>query len=327
MKTLILKGLRKVYRLVVRKQYPRWDWPSATGWTETNKLLFDLLSADAPCYIGRIGTVEGSIVHNKLTITPPFSLNRLRGCIDYITGNTRLPWWDTGLPFIELQRNAGFFSKSGISVEQINRFAELYLHYIPLMDVCGRFEYYEKFLPFNSKCKMVQLESLYPFFVEKPWMLAIKGRKVLVVHPFKETIESQYRNRKKIFSNPDYLPDFDLIVYKSVQSIAGEMTPYNDWFEALDKMKMDIAAIDFDVAIIGCGAYGLPIAGFIKEELHKKAIHIGGGTQLLFGIKGKRWEVDYKNPCYRNMFNEYWVYPNENERPKNAERIEGGCYW
>lgn len=76
-------------------------------------------------------------------------------------------------------------------------------------------------------------------------------------------------------------------MYKSVQSIAGQKTPYKDWFEALEKMKNDIAKIDFDVAIIGCGAYGLPLAGYIKEELHKKSIHIGGGTQLLFGIKGK----------------------------------------
>lgn len=323
----MIKSIRKAYRVLRKKQYPRWDWPSTSDWESTNKLLFSLLSADVPCYIGRIGTVEGSIIHNKLTVTPSYSIKRLKGCIDYITGNTRLPWWDTGRPFMELQCNAGFFSKEGISIDLVNRFAELYLHYIPQMDVCGRFEYYEKYLPFNPKCEMVQLESLYPFFVDKPWMLALKEKRVLVIHPFKETIEAQYEKREKLFPNPDYLPKFELIVYKSVQSIAGQETPYKDWFEALDKMKNDISKINFDIAIIGCGAYGLPLAGYIKEELHKKSIHIGGGTQLLFGIKGKRWEIDYKNSCYRDMFNEYWVYPNEKERPKNANRIEGGCYW
>lgn len=327
MKTWILKATRKAYRLVVRNEYPRWEWPSASGWEESNSLLFDMLSADKPCYIGRIGTVEGGIVHNRLTITPPNSLKRIKGCIGYITGNTRLPWWDTGLPFMELQRNAGFFSDGGITEEMVNRFAELYLHYIPLMDVCGRFEYYEKYLPFSPQCRMVQLESLYPFFVDKPWMSALQGKRVLVIHPFKETIEAQYAKRENLFPNPGSLPEFDLTVYKAVQSIAGEKPPYKDWFEALERMKTDIAAMDFDIAIIGCGAYGLPLAGFVKEELHKKAIHMGGGTQLLFGIKGRRWEVDYKNPCYRNLFNEYWVYPGENERPKNATAIENGCYW
>ena len=327
MKTKLLKGLRKVYQSIVRKEFPRWAWPSDSEWETTNELLFNLLSADKPCYIGRVGTVEGAVVHNKITITPPKSWKRIKGCYDYITGSTRLPWWDSGRPFRELQSNAGFFSSEGISIDMVNRFAELYLHYIPMMDVCGRYEYYERYLPFSPQCENVQLESLYPFFVDRPWMLALKGKKVLVIHPFKDTIEEQYKKRKHLFPNPDSLPDFDLIVYKSVQSIAGQKTPYKDWFEALDKMKKDIAKIDFDVAIIGCGAYGLPLAGYIKEELHKKSIHLGGGTQLLFGIKGKRWEKDYKNSCYRDMFNEYWVYPNETERPENAKSIEGGCYW
>lgn len=209
----------------------------------------------------------------------------------------------------------------------MEKFAEIYLHYIPQMDVCGRFAAYERYIPFGKNCKMVQLESLYPFFVNKPWTLALRDKKVLVVHPFKETIESQYKKREWLFPNKDTLPEFDLKVIKAVQSIAGERPHYKDWFEALESMKEQIAHTDFDVAIIGCGAYGLPLAGFVKEELHKKAVHLGGGTQLLFGIKGRRWIEDYKNPCYRNMFNEHWVFPSETERPKSASVVENGCYW
>lgn len=327
--TNLFKGIRRFYRIFVHKSYPRWDWPTDTDWEISNNLIFELLSDEKPCYIGRIGTVEGQIVHNKLTIpeSPKKILKIIKGCLEYITDNTRLPWWEKGRTFFDLQRNAGFFSTNDITIDMIDRFADLYLHYIPMMDVCGRFEYYERFLPFSSNCKMVQLESLYPFFVERPWMTALKGKKVLVIHPFSETIAAQYKKRKLLFPNPDYLPEFDLKLYKAVQSIAGEKTQFKDWFEALDFMKKDISSIDFDIAIIGCGAYGLPLAGFIKEELHKKAIHMGGGTQLLFGIKGKRWEVDYKNSCYRDMFNKHWVYANENERPKNAISVEGGCYW
>jgi glycerol-3-phosphate dehydrogenase len=54
---------------------------------------------------------------------------------------------------------------------------------------------------------------------------------------------------------------------------------------------------DYDVALIGCGAYGLPLASHVKRK-GKQSIHLGGGLQLLFGIKGKRWddnpEVKYK---------------------------------
>ena len=54
-------------------------------------------------------------------------------------------------------------------------------------------------------------------------------------------------------------------------------------------MQKEIDKIDFDIAILGCGAYGYPLASYIKS-IGKKAIHIGGATQLIFGIKGKRWE-------------------------------------
>ena len=103
-----------------------------------------------------------------------------------------------------------------------------------------------------------------------------------------------------------------------MQSIANNPVPYEDWFEALESMKTKIKQIDFDVSIIGCGAYGLPLAAYVKR-IGKKAILLAGGTQLLFGIKGKRWE-QYSNSCYRDMFNKHWIYPGmgkNQRRPKD----------
>jgi len=45
-------------------------------------------------------------------------------------------------------------------------------------------------------------------------------------------------------------------------------------------MKNEISEIDFDVAIIGAGAYGLPLASYIKE-MGRQAIHMGGSTQMV----------------------------------------------
>ena len=45
-------------------------------------------------------------------------------------------------------------------------------------------------------------------------------------------------------------------------------------------MEDGIAEIDFEVALIGCGAYGLPLAAHVKR-LGKKAVHLGGATQNL----------------------------------------------
>lgn len=323
----LLKGLRKLYRIIARPNFTGNPWPKDEEWESTNSILTNLFSSEDSCFVGRIGTVECAIVVNYLTVKNKASY--LKKCIQYITDDTRMPFWETGKPFFQLQNNAGFFSNKGINIETVEKFAELYLKDIPSMDVCGRFSYPEKFLPFNKNCTMVQLESLYPFFSSKPWMKIFEDKNVLVVHPFKETILSQYQNhRTQLFKNPNTLPKFNLEVIKAVQSNAGEKCKFADWFEALDYMKEEIAKRDFDLLIVGCGAYGLPLAAFGKS-LGKKAIHLGGGTQLLFGIKGKRWEENYHNNDTRfaDLFNNYWVYPNKNEKPQYANKVEGGCYW
>ncbi len=324
---LLLKGLRKTYRNITGKKFVGYTWPQESEWESTNSLLTKAFSDKKPCFVGRIGTVECAIINNYLTVHSTDSY--FKRCINYITDEKRLPFWDTGKPFYELQNNAGFFSKKGINIKDIERFAELYLQEIPMMDICGRFSYPEKFLPFKKECQMVQLESLYPFFSLKPWTQVLEGQKVLVIHPFKKSILSQYNNNRQVlFKNPNMLPKFKLDVIQAVQSIAGEECSFNDWFEALDYMKDEISKRDFDVLIVGCGAYGLPLAAFGKK-LGKKSLHLGGGTQLLFGIKGKRWEENYhKNDTrFADLFNEYWIYPSQTERPQYAHNVEGGCYW
>lgn len=81
---------------------------------------------------------------------------------------------------------------------------------------------------------------------------------------------------------------------------------------------------DFDVAIIGCGAYGFPLAAKLKES-GKQAIHMGGATQYLFGIKSKR--ADEGNAIIAGLYNDAWVRASTEETPRNAHKVEGGCYW
>jgi hypothetical protein len=156
-------------------------------------------------------------------------------------------------------------------------------------------------------------------------MEALSGRRVLIVHPFVESIKRQYRRRERLFHDVQVLPEFDLITLRAVQSIAGTPTEFCDWFEALEYMKRKIAKESFDTAIIGCGAYGFPLACYVKR-LGKQAIHLGGITQILFGIIGKRWEGSYHSSI-KGLINEYWVRPLPEERPTFASRVESGCYW
>ena len=165
------------------------------------------------------------------------------------------------------------------------------------------------------------IRELEPWFFNNPWTKALEGKKILVIHPFENTIQSQYLNRDNIYKDKNIVPKFELKTIKAVQSIADENAEFTNWFEALDFMKQRINTIDFDVAILGCGAYGFPLASYIKD-IGKQAIHLGGVTQLLFGIKGKRWE-DWNH--YTSLRGNGWVYADE--KPKGFEKIEGGCYW
>lgn len=170
----------------------------------------------------------------------------------------------------------------------------------------------------------VPLRSLEPYYtIHNPWSSELKGKKVLVIHPFSRSIESQFQKRHLLFPNTNVLPDFDLQVYQSVQSGSSALTEFKTWFEALDKMKEDIEKLDFDVAIIGCGAYGMPL-GFHVKNMGKQAIHLGGATQLLFGIKGGRWD---NHPEISALYNEHWVRPLEDEKPKGFKKMEDACYW
>ena len=123
----------------------------------------------------------------------------------------------------------------------------------------------------------------------------------------------------------DVLPDFELKTIKAVQSIAGSKVEFATWFDAYRHMCDKIAREDFDICLIGAGAYGLPLASFAKS-MGKQAIHLGGVTQILFGIKGRRWEREYEDSTAK-LFNEHWVRPLASETPAHKDRVDRGCYW
>lgn len=220
--------------------------------------------------------------------------------------------------------NAGLFPYGEKMAVRFSEISEEAASSVDLLGWWGSFmqEYLAK-----EVCKkdvlLTKLANLEPYYSETPWSSALKGKKVLVIHPFKESIEAQYQKREFLFSNPDMLPEFDLTVLKAVQTIAGEKDDrFDNWEQALNHMCEEALKVDFDIAIIGCGAYGMALATKLKAA-GKIAIHLGGATQLLFGIKGSRWD----NNLGKKLYNEHWTRPLESEVPTSANGVEKGCYW
>ena len=329
-KDIIAKLLKKSYRFLFNKKFE--NPVCEINRQAVNDKIYKLLISESPCMIARFGTTELIALNNYLCIKKdkPYLLK----ICNYISDNTHLPWWqEENFKYMDLY--SGVFPPTE---DTMVRFSERYLTDIRLIDVLGSFQYYEKFMPLKDLVQNVHLETLYPFFVDRPWTLALKGKKVLVVHPFEDTILEQYQKREMLFENQDVLPIFELITLKAVQSVAGIEVPYKDWFEALKHMEDQISKIDFDICILGCGAYGLPLAAHVKR-IGKKSFHIGGGLQLLFGIKGKRWDNpnygvnEFKNHIglmshsYASLYNEYWTKPLQTDTPKSAIKVDGATYW
>jgi len=239
----------------------------------------------------------------------------------YRTGSW--PKWKAN-SFAYLASPAGFFPAD--DPKSVERFYELYSEAARQIDLLGSWRNGEaNYLP--QKPAITRLGNLEPFFAENPWTSELQGKRVLVIHPFSTSIQKQYLKRRELFSHPEFLPDFDLITLKTPYTFNGpgiaSLPREQDWFEVLGAICRQVETLSFDVAIIGAGAYGLPLGEFAKR-LGSTAIHLGGATQLLFGIWGKRWD---SYPTHQNLRNANWARPLPSEVPPSAEKIEKGQYW
>lgn len=221
--------------------------------------------------------------------------------------------------------NTGIFPRTVEFIKQYAPYAADTLNDCDLLNVsyCVMEDYiYKKYMNWNTELTYIRALDYWRF--DKPWTSALKGKKVLVISPFADTIQKQYAIREKLYKNTEVLPEFTLYTVKAVQTGGDEKDGrFKDWFEALEYMYREAMRFDFDVAILSCGAYSLPLGAKFKAA-GKGAIHMGGVCQMLFGIKGRRWEDE---PGAGDFFNEYWTYPSQGETPKSAGIVENSAYW
>lgn len=277
---------------------------------KTNKWIADKIMEGKPFMVARFGNTELSVMTSVLK-------RRLFGWNE--ENEKRFCEW-----FGNLGELSGFFP---MNPQLAETFTDLMLDSCKEVDMQAMYHcYLDDYIvtEYMNDTKVTYLNNIEPWRSKVPWSLALKGKKVLVIHPFDDSIRRQYQRREKLFLDTNILPEFELRTLKAVQTIAGEKDDrFDSWFDALNYMYEEAMRMDFDIAIIGCGAYGFPLAAKLKKS-GKQVIHMGGVTQILFGIKGRRW-VD--NPRCGIQFNENWIYPREEETPKNATKVENHCYW
>jgi hypothetical protein len=286
---------------------------------DASNLIAEGIRNGKPFMVARFGHVELNCMTNYLATIKKGNLPRR--VLDYLVWNKFIEDWENRY-IADMCHNAGFFPSSP---QMTQKFSELMIRDMGCVDVLASWLRHEKLFDKElGDIPRIHLNELVPYCHEHPWSAELEGLNVLVVHPFEDSIRQQYEKRRQLFADPRTLPDFNLKIIKSVQSICNNPVDFPDWFAALDSMKDQISETEFDVAIIGCGAYGFPLAAHVKR-MGKISIHMGGATQNLFGIIGKRWETIYGYAG--SLYNDHWSRPLPSEYPKDGNKIEGGAYW
>lgn len=182
----------------------------------------------------------------------------------------------------------------------------------------NHFEFYEsELIPFR---KTDTLKLLEPFQHDNPWLNGYKGS-ICVVSSFTRSMKEQLGVLDKVHPHLA-LEDVNWSFVKSAQT-NGTQTPEQDYFTNLYDMFDKIVKIEPDLVLLSCGSYSVPLSGMLKT-LEISNIVMGGSLQLLFGLRGSRWE---KRDDYITYFNPFWIRPKSVEKPLGAELIEEGCYW
>lgn len=284
--------------------------------SDSNKCMIDLInnSKDKPFTITRLGTESYPsylfCVHKKFII-PPYVSN-----------------------------NAGIYSNNinDIALYYMNYYkavevSEALAIYLDRPDTLEQEHYFVKSL--EGKIKFIIHEALEPFYCvlkmpdEKPWSHHLLGKKVLIISPFVDSFQKQINNGFRMFKDKErdiFLEGQEFIFYKCFNTVAGNHL-HTNWIETFNMMCNDIKKLDFDIALVSCGGYALPLGTFIKNQMGKSAIYIGGGLQILFGVMGRRWET---NQTIQKIIRDNgcnFIRPSEDEIPSNCKNVEGGCYW
>lgn len=290
--------------------------------SKDQEYIKSLIRGNSPLFIGRLGAVELTAFLNYLQINNKLPNSERFELYKYYMDEVLPNWWSIGTKR-SMCNNAGFFPPTH---ENLTKWGHLMENDIKDVDILLRWLKNEKLvLPLNMNMNFLAYRNIeYPFLFKNPYIEALSGMKVLVISPFSETIKHQYQFLNKIWTTKAMCPIYELITLQSYNVLRGnnDDTDVKTWFDALERMESEISKINFDIALIGCGAYAFHLGAYIKR-MGKKAITTCGSTQLLFGIYGNRWAEFLKE---KNLYNDHWTRPFD-VKPKGYEKVENAAYW
>lgn len=275
---------------------------------DSNEFIIKLIKSNQPFFISRVGIgSETTSTYHYLTTGEVGNIN-------------------------SLDNNAGIYYNSH---EDILKYNIHYSNALKNSDALATWNNYmiEEQEFFIDKYNLTKLISkvVEPFYqLEEniiPWTHHLICKKILIISPFTESFIYQIKNNFKLYKdNNIFLPNQEFAFYKSCNTSAGNrIDGHNNWEDTYLHMINEINNIDFDIALVSCGGYGLPICNHIKENMKKSAVYIGGGLQLFFGVIGNRWlnREDWKKRIKESPS----IFIRPIEKQVNSHKVEKSCYY
>jgi hypothetical protein len=216
---------------------------------------------------------------------------------------------------------AGVFPKTK---QAFDCFCRTYLKSLPCFDGLYLWQKDSYLKKVEQKLALVHCPKaahLHSDLISHKTLFDLHNYKWLIVSPFVELMSKQLHKLQDI--HPQIDPDKTRLqgcqFLKVPVHASLEKSPFESWDEGLEVLAERASKISFDLAIVGAGAWSLPLLAKIKES-GKSGIHLGGDTQLIFGIKGKRWDS-------YGIYNEHWIRPPQPANKAALQEIDQGTYW
>lgn len=277
--------------------------------------------------------IDNLYIKDIIQKNKPFFIGRIAGCElkvaqHYQEGNISI----IANELKELENNAGIYAKNIVSLKRYTeKLIELYDNCTVIAEwentgkVFERTGSAQEFIAKRTQhIPKIDAKALEPYYFNENWMSPLKGKRILIIHPFSKTFSKQVLKIDSLFPGKKWFEDCKLDFISPPLTLAGNHQN-KDWQEHLNPFLESIREIpDFDIALIAAGGYGMLIADYIYMKLNKSVMYIGGALQIFFGVIGKRW---FDNKDILRLVNDDWIRPNKEDKPANFTNVEKGCYW
>ena len=224
---------------------------------EDNEYMISLIKKEKPFFISRLGSeIIPSLeyVISKKFFIPEFIYNNAG--IYYNQENDIKIYYDNYFSSVLSSDGLAVFKK----LEYIKNHEIYFTKKYNIHSVSNRI--LEPFYLFENKNIQDNSNNIFNII---PWTHHLKGKKVLIVSPFVESFQKQLSNGFKMFKNHDiFLEGQEFVFYKAFNTLAGNKI-HKNWIETYNIMVNEITKLDFDVALLSCGGYGLIIGSFINK--------------------------------------------------------------